>query len=159
MNTYILWLLVRPVGLWALIVDGRQCISQISLHMGHSHLSLSRPGRFREKKLSNLEGKLTSFGYASWLNIEVPCYQNVLCASEEEVCHLLWHKTCQLPCTGSRSCRVMALLWMKGTHAVGTRTMLSYFRGTEEHHTQKTQKLTNLHQIFSFCFKVSGNLW
>lgn len=139
MNKYILWLLVSPGGLWVLTGDDRE---YPSMHMGHSHLSPSRRGRVREKKLLKLEGKHISFDYTSWLNIQVYCYQNVLCVSEGGH-HLLWHKSCQLPCTGSRSCRVTALPWLQGTHAAGTRTVLSHFGETEEHDTQRTTKLTN----------------
>lgn len=43
----------------------------------------------------------------------------------------------------------LALLWLQGTHAVTARTMLSYFGGTKEYHTQKTTKLTNPHLLKS----------
>lgn len=156
MNTYILWLLVRWVGLSALIVNGRPCVSKI-----HGALI---PESFQTWEI---QGKETfKIGRKTQLIrlYQLAKYRSSL-PSECALCQ--WRggtiscdtKPVSFPALEVGASGPVALPWMQGTHAVGTRTMLSYFGGTKEHHTQKTTKLTNPHQIFSFCLKVPGNLW
>lgn len=129
------------------------------MHMGHSHLSPSRRGRVREKKLLKLEGKHISFDYTSWLNIQVYCYQNVLCASEGG---------------GTISCDTKAVSFPAlGVGAAGSslcpgcRGLTQLVQGPccptlekQKNITHKEQQNSQTHhQIFFFCLKVPGNLW
>lgn len=157
MNRGILRLLLRPVGVWALIVNGRQCPRSAYTWATHTW-DFPDLGHSGKRNFQNWKENLSL-----WLHQLAKYWSSLLseCALSQ------WRggtiscdtKPVSFPALGVGAARSLALPWLQGTPAVGARTMLSYFGGTKEYHTHRTTKLTNPRQIFSFCLKVPGNLW